>query len=130
MPILRRTSKQRGDCLSSLPKGHQMKRKLAVGFAVALLFTVGFYICCGFFVVQPIGGIPDGTTVLYWRADLNLPFISSADGVLLEKTGSVSILGRAIAVGKIGQLIADRKIVNLPYSRQLYLWSTGGKEFD
>ena len=61
---------------------------------------------------------------------MNLPFISSADGLLLEKTGSVSLLGRAIAFGKIAEPIVERKIVKLPYSKQLYLISTGGKEFE
>ena len=107
-----------------------MKKNLIIGFAVSLLCAFGFYFCCGFFVVQPIGAIPDGATILYWRADMQLPFVASADGILLEKTGSVSLLGRAIAIGQTAEPIIDRKIMKLPYSRQLYLISTGGKEFD
>jgi|GEM_PF-418308 len=108
-----------------------MKNKPLVGTAIALLlFTIAFYFCCGLFVIQPIGAIPEGATIVYWRLNMNLPFISSADGLLLEKTGSVSLLGRAIAFGKIAEPIVERKIVKLPYSRQLYLFSTGGKEFE
>lgn len=107
-----------------------MKRKLTTGFAVSLLCALGFYFCCGFFVVQPIGAIPEGGTILYWRAGTQLPFVASADGIQLEKTGSVSLLGRAIATGLAAESITDRKIMKLPYSRLLYQISTGGKEFD
>ena len=108
-----------------------MKNKPLVGSAIALLLLIiAFYFCCGLFVIQPIGAVPDGATIVYWRLNMNLPFISSADGLLLDKTGSVSLLGRAIAFGAIAQPIVERKLLKLPYSRQLYLISTGGKEFE
>jgi hypothetical protein len=107
-----------------------MTKTVAIGSAVALLFAFGFYVCCGFFVIQPIGAVPEGATILYWRLGTNLPFIASADGLLLQKTGSVSLLGRAIAFSKLAEPVIERKIVKLPYSRQLYLLSTGGKDFD
>jgi hypothetical protein len=59
----------------------------------------------------------------------NMPFISSADGFLLEKIGNVSLFGRAIALGKLLEFLTERKIARLPYSRTLYLLSTGGVEF-
>lgn len=107
-----------------------MKKRITIGSVVALLLALGFYLCCGFLVVQPIGAVPEGATILYWRAGTNLPFIGSADGILLKATGSVSLLGRAVAFGAIAERIADRKILTLPYSRTLYLISTDGKEFD
>lgn len=83
----------------------------------------------GIFVVQPIGAVPEGATIIYFRLGLDLPFISSADGFLLKTTGSVSLLGRGVVLGKIGELISDRKIISLPYNHFLYLISTGGLEF-
>jgi len=107
-----------------------MKNRLAIWSAILLLLGFGFYVCCGLFVVQPIGALPEGATILYWRAGTNMPFVASADGILLETTGSVSLLGRAVAFGKFAELVMDRKIAKFPYSRELYLISTGGKEFE
>ncbi|MDP8262731.1 MAG: hypothetical protein P9M13_05455 [Candidatus Ancaeobacter aquaticus] len=88
------------------------------------------YFTTGFFVIQPIGAIPDGATVWYWRAGTKLPFIGSADGLLFKTQGGVSLMGRAVFLGGFAKILADRKIVVLPYSRTLYLISTGGRDFD
>lgn len=54
-----------------------MKRqRLAIGAAVALLFATGLYLCVGLFVIQPMGAAPEGATIVYWRVDLDLPFLS------------------------------------------------------
>lgn len=100
-----------------------------VGLLLCLLCGL-VYFATGFFVIQPIGAVPEGATVWYWRVDTRLPFIASADGLLMEKAGGVSLLGRAVALGAVAEVITDRKIVSLPYSRTLYLISTGGREFD
>ena len=84
----------------------------------------------GIFVTQPIGAVPEGVTVVYWRVGLDLPFIVSADGMALEAAGGVSILARGIFLGQLAETIADRRLANLPYSRWLYLRSTGGREFE
>jgi hypothetical protein len=94
------------------------------------LFSGFLYFTTGFFVIQPIGAVPEGATVWYWRLDTSLPFISSADGLLLNKQLGVSLLGRAVALGAVAKPIADRKIVTLPYTRTLYLISTEGREFE
>ncbi len=105
------------------------KSILFVLLAVSLL-VVAFYFLCGLFVIQPIGAIPDGSTIVYFRYETNMSFISSADG-MLDKTGAgVSLLGRGIALGAIAKGIEDKKICSLPYSKTLYLISTGGKEYD
>lgn len=103
---------------------------VVVVFIVLALPCLLVYFTTGFFIIQPIGALPDGATVWYWRLGTRLPFVSSADGLLLDKQGSVSLLGRAVALGAIAEPIADRKIVTLPYSRTLYLISTGGREFE
>ena len=108
-------------------------RPLSKGVIAVILFCLvsSFgYFTTGFFVIQPIGAVPEGATVWYWRLDTSLPFISSADGLLLEKELGVSLLGRAVALGAVAKPITDRKIASLPYSRTLYLVSTGGREFE
>jgi hypothetical protein len=57
---------------------------------------------------------------------LNLPFISSADGILEESGAGVSLLGRGIILGTIAKPIVEREIFRFGYSETLYLWSTGG----
>lgn len=107
-----------------MPKNTQY---ITISFIAALIF---FRIFCGIFVIQPIGAIPDGATIIYWRYNLGLPFISSADG-LLDKTGAgVSLMGRAIYIGQLSKPILENKIVKFGYSETLYLWSTGGKKFE
>lgn len=105
-----------------------MKNLLPIFIGVGL-FLGGFYFFTGFFVIQPIGAVPDGATVWYFRYGVDLPFISSVDGFLYEKVGSVSIFSRAMAFATVGKIIADRKILVLPYSEILYLISTRGVKF-
>lgn len=104
-------------------------RALAVVLGLGV-FSFVFYFTTGFFVIQPIGAIPKGATVWYWRYDTKLPFISSADGLLVDKQGGVSLLGRVVALGALAEPIKQRKIASLPYSETLYLVSTGGRQFD
>lgn len=102
-----------------------MKRLFPTFLGVSL-FLFFIYLTTGFFVIQPIGAVPSGVTIWYWRVGTSLPFIGSADGILLEKVGSVSILGRAVALSKLTEFLIERKIALLPYSETLYLISTGG----
>jgi hypothetical protein len=106
------------------------RRQGVVAFILVSLVCSFTYFTTGLFVMQPIGALPEGATVWYWRFGTSLPFISSADGLLLEKQGSVSLLGRAVALGVLAEPVAGRKIVALPYSRTLYLITTGGREFE
>jgi len=94
-------------------------------FALIVIVAVGFRIFCGFYTIQPIGALPEGRTLVVWRA-AGEPFFNSPDAMCLERTEHVSLLCRAIAVG-VGP--TDRIIVRLPYSRTAYLASTGGQEF-
>jgi hypothetical protein len=102
--------------------------RLAVIF---LLVEMGllFYFTTGFFVIQPTGAFPKGTTVWYWRYGTGLPFITSADGFLVDTQRRVSLLERRFVLASLSELIARLKIASLPYSKTLYLISTGGLEF-
>jgi hypothetical protein len=122
--------------MKASPGGTSSRKRFAVLgiFLGACIVGATFYLCCGVFVIQPIGAIPDGTTIVYWRVGTKLPFIASADS-LLDESGpwsgpGVSLLGRAIVLAKMSDALKDRKIINLPYCKMLYLWSTGGKDYD
>ena len=112
------------------PRKSRRRRNLVALVLLFAVFVLAFYLCVGVFVLQPIGAVPEGATVLYWRFGTNMSFISSADGMLLDNDQGVSLLGRGIVLGKVGELMEQRKIVSLPYSRSLYLLSTGGREFE
>jgi hypothetical protein len=79
----------------------------------------------GFYTIQPIGAIPDGTTWLILRSQ-GEPYFNSPDAFCLERTGEVSLLGRAMAMQ---QAPNDKIILKLPYMKFAYLKSTGGKDF-
>ena len=98
---------------------------------IFLLVEIGllFYFTTGFFVIQPTGALPKGATLWYWRYDTGLPFISSADSFLVDIQGGVSLLDQRFFLAALAELIAQLKIVSLPYSKTLYLISTGGREF-
>lgn len=99
---------------------------LALGFcSLALVFRL----FCGIFVIQPIGAIPKGATIAYWRSGLNLPFVASADGLLDESGVGVSLLGRGLMLAKLAEPIKKRELFRFGYSETLYLWSTGGKRY-
>ncbi|HEV7165901.1 MAG TPA: hypothetical protein VGO35_10970 [Gammaproteobacteria bacterium] len=105
-------------------------KRLLIGLGFAAVICVTLYFTTGLFVVQPIGVVPNGATIWYWRIHTNYPFIASADGLLLDRVGNVSLLGRVVALGATANELQDKKIATFPYSRTLYLMSTGGKEFD
>lgn len=91
---------------------------------------VGSYLSIGAFVIQPIGAVPEGATIIYFRMGLNIDFISSADGILLEREQQVSLLNRAVVLAQMGKIITERKMFSLPYVEELYLISTRGKKYN
>lgn len=101
--------------------------KILTPFVIlALLFR--FF--CGIFVIHPMGAIPEGITIVYWRTGLKLPFIASADGILEESGAGVSLLGRGILIGNFAEPIKEKEIFRFGYSETLYLWSTNGKTYE
>lgn len=106
-----------------------MKKLLKIITPFIILALI-FRLFCGIFVIQPIGAIPDGATIIYWRTGLNLPFIASADGILEESDAGVSLLGRGMLIGKLAEPIKEKEIFRFGYSETLYLWSTGGKTYE
>ena len=105
-------------------------KKKFVLLIVLLSVLATTYFGTGFFVIQPIGAIPEGRTIWYVRMGLNIPFVSSADGILLKKDTGVSLLGRAMMMSSVLDLIDDKILLKLPYSKTLYKISTNGVEFE
>jgi hypothetical protein len=84
----------------------------------------------GVFVIQPIGAVPEGTTIVYWRLGTNFDFIESADG-LVQKTGAgLSLLTRGLALATAAEPIVERSLFRLPYSSFLYSLTTDGEYYD
>ena len=79
------------------------------------------------FVVQPIGAVPEGRTVVMSRLT-NTKFIDSADAICLRIQDGVSLLCRGMVLGRV--LEEANIYFRLPYSRALYRISTGGAEYD
>jgi hypothetical protein len=105
-------------------------KKLMIIILSVVVVLVACYFSLGFFVIQPIGAVPEGATVLYFRLGMRTPFIASADGILKEEGASVSIMGRGLVLGAMVTTLKGRKIVVLPYSKPFYLVSTGGIEYE
>jgi len=79
------------------------------------------------FVIQPIGAVPEGRTLVIWRTG-KLRFIDSADGVCARETDGVSLLCRISMLGAVAN--NSTILVRLPYSHTLYLLSTDGKTYE
>lgn len=109
-------------------KNKNGKKGIVLLLVVAIMAFIYFF--TGFFVVQPIGAIPEGVTIWYFRNDINLPFISSPDGIMLEKEGHVNLLGRAIKLSSVMDSLEGKRICNLPYQKWMYKISTKGQEFE
>lgn len=107
-----------------------MKRIIIVCFIAAVIIAIGFRMFCGIFVIQPLGALPEGATIIYWRTDLNLPFITSADGLLMNSEVDVSLLSRALVLGALSKPILEKEIFRLGYSEWLYLQSTNGNLYE
>lgn len=110
----------------------QKNKNVKKGIIVLLLASIMtfIYFFTGFFVIQPIGAVPEGVTIWYFRKDINLPFISSPDGIMLEKEGHVNLLGRAIVLSSVMTSLKGKRICNLPYQKWMYRISTKGQEFE
>jgi len=102
------------------------RRKVILLVTLAAVLTVA-YTQLTFFVIQPIGVIPDGRTLVIWRTG-KLKFIDSADGVCNREFNGVSLLCRIAVFGAVAK--NNTVLLKLPYSETLYLISTGGKKYE
>ena len=102
-------------------------RKSLLIFSALILLLI-FLAKPGIFVIQPIGAIPEGITIVYHSRNPAMSFISSPDGMCLQNNLAVTLLCRVIALNAASEL-SDRIVLRLPYNHWAYLISTGGREF-
>lgn len=99
-----------------------------IGSAIILfLFGIFCYTQITIFLIQPIGAVPEGRTLILWRRSAKLNFVDSADAICARVQGGVSLLCRAVVLGSV--LKNNPILLRLPYSSALYLESTGGLEY-
>ena len=104
------------------------KKSLSItAFVVTAVLLVIAYTQLTIFVVQPIGAIPKGKTLVISRLN-KTEFIDSADAMCERIQGGVSIMCRVFAIGAVAE--KSTIYLRLPYSEWLYLISTGGKKYD
>lgn len=84
----------------------------------------------GLFVVQPLGAVPDGVTVLYLSRSDDAPFVESPDGICLRTMGGVSLMCRGTAMARFMREAEPSIVARLPYNEWLYLRTTDGQTFD
>jgi hypothetical protein len=96
---------------------------LLIILATCLVFYTQFTI----FVIQPIGALPEGKTLIISRLN-KTEFIDSADAMCERLQGGVNLLCRGAMMGAVAEKATI--YARLPYSEWLYHVSTGGKKYD
>jgi hypothetical protein len=96
-------------------------------FVVFVVFAIIVYTQITIFVVQPIGAVPEGRTLIILRLN-KTNFIDSADGMCARMQGGVSLMCRMMAMSAV--LNKTTIIARLPYSETLYSISTDGKTYE
>ena len=110
-------------------RGAKKRKKTGLFIVIIILLVVAsIRVFTGFMIIQPFSLLPDGVTIWYVRSGLDLPFITSPDGISLEKTGSVSLLGKTVSMATLLTAIDGKEIARFPYSELLYHISTGGRD--
>ena len=88
---------------------------MLIGIAAAVIFVTTQLTL---FVVQPLGAVPEGRTLVIWRLN-TMKFVDSADAWCERQMGGVNLLCRGAVLAKLGS--QDVIIARLPYSETLYL---------
>lgn len=105
-----------------------MKKRSPV-LLLVLLTVVGIicYTQITIFVVPPIGAVPEGRTLVISRLN-RTEFVDSADAMCERIQGGVNLLCRGMLMAAVVEKATI--YLRLPYSRSLYLISTGGKTYE
>lgn len=103
------------------------KKTVGILLVTAAVLAIVIYTQITIFVVQPIGAIPEGKTLVILRLN-KTEFIDSADAMCKREMGGVSLLCR---MGMMAGVANNSTILlRLPYSQALYDISTGGEHYD
>lgn len=101
--------------------------KRLVILIIGVVLAVLAYTQLTIFVIQPIGAVPDGRTLVMLRGS-KTQFIDSADAMCERMQGGVNLICRMGVMGAVGGNATI--LMRLPYSESLYLISTAGKTYD
>ena len=104
-----------------------MKQKKVVVLVIVSVMVILIYTQLTFFVIPPIGALPEGRTVVITRLN-KTEFIDSPDAMCERIQGGVSLLCQGMVMGAVVEKATI--LVRLPYSSWLYSISTGGKSYD
>ena len=100
--------------------------KKAIILVSAVILLIAFMSQITFFVIQPIGAIPEGRTLIILRMN-KTKFVDSADAMCEREIGGVSLLCRGMMMAAIAE--KGTILARLPFSEFLYNLSTDGKTY-
>lgn len=103
------------------------KKIFLISFAAIVMLSLVAYTQLTIFVIQPIGALPEGKTLVITRLN-KTEFIDSADAMCERIQGGVSLLCRMSVLGAVAE--KSQVLLRLPYSETLYQISTDGKAYD
>lgn len=103
------------------------KKTVSILLIVFVVLAIVIYTQLTIFVIQPIGAIPEGKTLVILRLN-KTEFIDSADAMCEREMGGVSLLCRMGMMAGVAN--KSSILLRLPYSQTLYDISTGGKHYD
>lgn len=104
-----------------------MKSRHAISLAAILIVPILTYTQITFFIIPPIGALPNGKTIVITRLN-KTEFIDSPDALCERIQDGVSLLCRAMAMSSV--LGNSKILLRLPYSSLLYSISTKGKSYE
>jgi len=102
------------------------KKKVSTIIIAAAVLAIVVYTQVTIFVVQPIGAVPEGRTLVILRLN-KTEFIDSADAMCKREMGGVSLMCRMVAMSAVAK--NSTILLRLPYSQTLYDISTGGVQY-
>lgn len=105
----------------------KLKQSKIIILVVSAIIFIIIYMQLTIFVIQPIGAVPEGRTLIITRLN-KTEFIDSADAMCSRDEGGVSLFCRMIVLGAV--MDKSTVIARLPYSSFLYDISTGGKSYN
>ena len=103
-----------------------MSKSIRIIALVIILMAV-IYTQITIFVIQQIGALPEGKTIVITRMN-KTEFIDSPDIMCERIQGGVNLLCRGAVIAAVVEKCTI--LLRLPYSSLLYDISTGGKSYD
>lgn len=101
---------------------------MLAGIGALAVVLVLVYTQLRIFVVQPIGAVPEGRTLVLARQPGSpLHFIDSADAYCEREQGYVNLICRGAVLGAVAD--SHEVLLRLPYTAWLYSISTGGVRY-